>query len=65
MMEAKMQLWMDNGAQLAWLIDPIEAKVTLYRPGYAPETLQRPQTVAASSPIEGFLLDCTPLWTAG
>ena len=61
---AKMQLWLDNGAELAWLIDPIDAKVTLYRPGQPPETLHRPDTVAASAPVEGYTLDCTPLWPA-
>ena len=62
-LEAKMQLWLDNGAQLAWLVDPIDANVTLYRPGHAPHTLDRPQSLAATAPVEGFVLDCTPRWT--
>ncbi len=61
-LEAKMQLWLDNGAQLAWLIDPIDANVVLYRPGLPPDTLDRPHTVQAAAPVEGFNLDCTPLW---
>ncbi len=32
-LEAKMQTWLDNGAKLAWLIDPIAGNVTIYRPG--------------------------------
>jgi Uma2 family endonuclease len=60
--EDKMQLWLDNGAQLAWLVDPIDANVTVYRPGHAPETLDRPEAVAATAPVAGFVLDCTPLW---
>ena len=62
MVEAKMQLWLDNGAQLAWLVDPIDANVTIYRPGHAPETLSGPQAVAATAPVEGFVLDCGVLW---
>jgi Uma2 family endonuclease len=62
MVEDKMQLWLDNGAQLAWLVDPIDANVTVYRPGHAPETLDRPQSVAATAPVAGFVLDCTMLW---
>ena len=63
MVEEKMQLWLDNGAQLAWLVDPIDANVTIYRPGHAFETLDHPHTVAATAPVEGFVLDCSPLWS--
>jgi len=63
MVENKMQLWLDNGAQLAWLVDPIDANVTVYHPGQPPETLDRPQSVAATPPVTGFVLDCTPLWS--
>jgi Uma2 family endonuclease len=63
LVEEKMQLWLDNGAQLAWLVDPIDANVTVYRPGHAPETHVRPQSVAATAPVAGFVLDCAPLWS--
>jgi Uma2 family endonuclease len=62
MVEAKMQLWMNNGARLAWLVDPIDENVTVYRPGYAPETLDHPRLIAATAPVEGFVLDCSLLW---
>ena len=62
MLEAKMQTWLDNGARLAWLIDPAAATVTIYRPEHAPETLDRPESVTASAPVAGFELVCTPLW---
>jgi len=62
--EAKMQLWMENGAQLAWLVDPIDGSVTIYRPDNAPETLDRPEVVKAGAPVEGFELRCTRLWPA-
>ncbi len=61
--EAKMQTWLDNGAQLAWLIDPIGGNVTIYRPGQAPETLEKPDTVAGEGPIKGFTLRTARLWT--
>jgi Uma2 family endonuclease len=63
MVEAKMQTWMDNGAQLAWLVDPIDASVTIYRPGQEPETLLRPESITATAPVAGFTLPCTRLWT--
>src|SRR5580704_550147 len=36
-LETKMERWILNGAKLAWLIDPIEQEVTIYRPGESPE----------------------------
>jgi Uma2 family endonuclease len=42
-----MQAWMENGAKLAWLVDPIDGTVTVYRPGQAAETLVRPEVVVA------------------
>ena len=62
MVEAKMETWIQNGAQLAWLIDPIDRNVTIYRPGHAPETLDRPEVVSGTEPIPGFELRCAPLW---
>ncbi len=64
MVEAKMHLWIQNGAQLAWLIDPVAANAVIYRPGHAPEKLDRPHTLVANAPVAGFVLDCTPLWPA-
>ena len=64
MVEDKMQLWLDNGAQLAWLVDPIDANVAIYRPGQGPEILSNPRMVAATAPVEGFVLDCSVLWAA-
>jgi Uma2 family endonuclease len=57
-----MQTWLDNGAKLAWLVDPIAASVTIYRPGRAPETLDRPEIVKGEAPVDGFELRCTRLW---
>jgi Uma2 family endonuclease len=62
--EAKMQTWLDNGAQLAWLVDPIDCSVTIYRPGQTAETLLRPEVVIAGEPVAGFELRCGRLWAA-
>jgi Uma2 family endonuclease len=61
-MEDKMHLWMENGAKLAWLVDPIECSVTICRPGHATETIQRPEVVRADAPVAGFELRCARLW---
>ncbi len=36
-LQAKMEKWMANGAQLGWLIDPYSPTVCIYRPGQQPE----------------------------
>jgi Uma2 family endonuclease len=61
-LEDKMQTWLDNGAKLAWLVDPIVGSVTIYRPGQAAETLERPEIVKGEVPVDGFELRCTRLW---
>ncbi len=43
-LEAKMQMWMANGAQLAWMIDPYAATVSIYRSGAAVEVVERPES---------------------
>lgn len=64
LLEAKMQLWLDNGAQLAWLIDPVDGNVVIYRPDQALETLVKPELVEASGPVSGFVLRTSRLWVA-
>ena len=61
----KMQEWIDNGARLAWLVDPIDQTLTIYRPGAAPECLTAPSSVAGEGPVEGFVLDLTAIWPTG
>jgi Uma2 family endonuclease len=55
---------MDNGAKLAWLIDPIVGNVTIYRPGQDAEIILKPEVVRGSGPVEGFELKCARLWSA-
>jgi Uma2 family endonuclease len=58
----KMQLWIDNGVQLGWLIDPDRRTVTIYRPGADPEVLTNPERVAGDGPIDGFVLELNDIW---
>ncbi len=60
--EAKMQSWIDNGAKLAWLIDPIAKNIVIYRMNQQTEFLDQPETVIADGPVAGFELRCAPLW---
>jgi Uma2 family endonuclease len=58
----KLQEYVDNGVRLAWLIDPIERRVEVYRPGVAPEILDRPTQVSGDPELPGFTLELTPIW---
>ena len=50
-----MQEYMENGAQLGWLIDPIERTVRIYRAGVAePDLLQDPKTLDGENILAGF-----------
>jgi Uma2 family endonuclease len=53
----KMQRYIAAGVLLAWLIDPFERTVSIYRPSREPEVLVNPTSVAGEGPVEGFVLD--------
>ncbi len=61
-LEAKMHMWMTNGAQLAWMIDPYAASISIYRPNLGTEILDRPDSVEAGEPVAGFRLSTLLLW---
>ncbi len=61
-LRAKMQAWLANGAQLAWMIDPRAGEFTIYRPREEPEVLLRPESMQAGDPIAGFRLRASRFW---
>ena len=61
-LEAKMEMWIANGAQLAWMIDPFAADIVIYEPGQAPRRLMRPDWVEAETIVPGFRLETSRLW---
>ena len=62
-LEAKMEMWMAAGAQLAWMIDPFAATLTIYRPDETPRQLLGPEWVEADVVVPGFRLETSRLWT--
>jgi Uma2 family endonuclease len=60
--KAKMQEWIENGAQLAWLIHPKKRTVYVYRPGRDPEELVNVESVAGEGPVAGFVLELRAIW---
>ena len=61
-LKEKMERWIANGAQLAWLIDPIEETVSVYRPGESPEVHHHPTSVQGTGVMAGFELVMARIW---
>ena len=61
-LQAKMQEYIDNGALLGWLIDPLQKKVWIYRPDVAPECLDDPASVNGDPLLPGFVLPLDMIW---
>ena len=53
----KMREYMENGARLGWLIDPLGGQVFAYRPGVPVERLKEPESVSADPVLPGFRLE--------
>jgi Uma2 family endonuclease len=61
-LQKKMQEYLDNGAQLGWLIDPKNRSVEIYRPGGSVETRKSISKIKGEGPVAGFTLDLTYVW---
>ena len=54
-LQRKMQIWMDGGARLGWLIDPRNRRVHIYRAGQPePQILDDPETLDGEDVLPGF-----------
>jgi len=61
-LQEKMQAYIDNGAQLGWLIDPQERRVYVYRPQHEVECLENPSSVSGEPELPGFVLALQEIW---
>ncbi|PSF39126.1 hypothetical protein C7H19_03320 [Aphanothece hegewaldii CCALA 016] len=61
-LQKKMQEYLDNGALLCWLIDPIQKKVYIYRPDAEMVCLNNPKTLSGEPILSGFVLDLSEIW---
>jgi Uma2 family endonuclease len=64
-LKEKMPEYLDNGAQLGWLLIPETQEVYIYRPNAAPECLSNPVQISGESVVRGFVLDLADIWDAG
>ena len=58
----KMAEYIDNGARLGWLIDPLEKQMFVYRPDAPVEHLLNPATLSGDPVLAGFTLDLARVW---
>jgi Uma2 family endonuclease len=56
-LQEKLEEYILNGAQLGWLIDPIEKKVHLYRADFPIEILDNPRPISGEPLLNGFTLN--------
>ena len=57
-----MEQWIDNGAQLAWLIAGDAQTVYVYRKGQAPKVHRGILKLAGDGPVTGFALQLSAIW---
>jgi Uma2 family endonuclease len=61
-LKSKMEKWMENGCELAWLIDPIQQKTYIYQPDVAVyEVTDFDQKLSGGTLLPGFELDLARL----
>jgi Uma2 family endonuclease len=61
-LQQKMQAWIANGAELAWLIDPSRKIVEIYRPGQPVDVQEGHTAVYGEGPVGGFVLELARIW---
>lgn len=61
-LQEKMREYLDNGAVLGWLLDPLTKRAWIYRPGVAPEMLQTPPSLSGDPELPGFTLHLDSIW---
>ena len=61
-LEEKMLEYIANGAQAAWLIDPLRKRVYIYRTARKTEVLENPDIVSGDPELPGFILNIGNVW---
>ena len=63
-LQEKLEMWLEQGVRLAWLLDPHDNIAWIYRPGQEPERHDRPQTLSGENILPGLTVDLAQIWTA-
>ncbi len=59
---AKMREYIENGAKLAWLLDPEERKAHIYKANGSVEIFANPESLSGDPELPGFSLELKPVW---
>jgi Uma2 family endonuclease len=62
MLQAKMAEYIDNGAQLGWLLDPFKKAIYIYRPGESIQYLENPASISGDPVLPGFVFQVSEIW---
>lgn len=62
MLKKKMEEYIEQGAGLAWLLDPRDRRVYIYRPNAEVEVLDNPEMVTGEPTLPGFALSLSDIW---
>ncbi len=61
-LQNKMTEYIENGARLGWLIDPLEKRVYVYRADRTIEILDNPETVSGEDVLKNFQPKVREIW---
>ncbi|MDQ6700542.1 MAG: Uma2 family endonuclease [Acidobacteriota bacterium] len=59
---AKMREWIDNGAQLGWLLDADKRTAYIFKPGQDPVRIVNASELIGEDPVAGFRLELHDIW---
>lgn len=60
-LQAKMDEYIENGARLGWLIDPVKNNVHIYQQGKSVEILQKPKALSGEDLLPNVELDLSEI----
>ncbi len=60
--EEKMREYIENGAQLGWLLDPEERKAHIYKADGSVEAIENPESLSGDPELPGFVLVLKSVW---
>lgn len=64
-LQQKMQEYLENGANLGWLIDPQAQRVFIYQPHQSIQVLEKPDYLTTADLLPDFKLDLQKIWDVG
>jgi len=63
-LQQKMEEYRQAGAELGWLLNPVDQQVLVYRPGAPVQVLERPGSISGEPVLRHFELEVPLIWAA-